>query len=234
MNTQKCKRGQWKFWSGTTTAWNKAYFPCIFCTTVLLAASVMTSSIVTSSILRQGLKNPRVTEIRILNLKFDLNPLKFDLIASFQQYMRTLQLKGYLTWSIALDIITQDSALAMIPVQKFVTNTDQQREMMAGEDNYNAIISKSFVGFRSVIFQSYIRVPHQMFHVSTQAFQEWVKNCFRKIDQSYKFCLNPVLYSTLRRLGATLHSASGRRNIFAQIETIRDVFESKSRRWGAS
>jgi hypothetical protein len=121
---------------------------------------------------------------------------QFDLITSFQQYMRTLQLKGYLTWSIALDIITQDPSLAMIPVQKFVSNTDQQRNMMEGEDNYNSIISKSFVGFRSVIFQSYIRVPHQMFHVSTQAFQDDWERLFIQPQDDGTFLLKSKPFGT--------------------------------------
>ena len=38
-------------------------------------------------------------------------------LTSFQQYLRTLQLKGYLLWSFSLDLMTGDPAQSVYPIQ---------------------------------------------------------------------------------------------------------------------
>lgn len=99
-------------------------------------------------------------------------------LTSFMQYMRTIQLKGHLVWSIAIDILTNDPAQSILPVQKFVSSAESQRSLFGKTTFYTAIGGGPVVGFRSVIYQSYIRVPEnsQEEQVNTQAYMdEWEK-----------------------------------------------------------
>lgn len=119
------------------------------------------------------------------------------------QYMRTIQLKGYLIWSIALDIYTGDTTKSIIPVQKFVSNTESQRTLFGKTTFYTAIGGGPLVGIRSVIYQSYIRVPENAAEgVNTQSYwDEWEKLYLEPLEGG-RFLIKSKPFGTYLRANA--------------------------------
>lgn len=93
----------------------------------------------------------------------------------FILYMRTLQLKGHLVWSIAIDITTQDAAQTVVPIQKYTERTDAQALLFDDTSFYDTIGGGPLVAIRSVIYQSYIRISNDGHSdVNTQAYaSDW-------------------------------------------------------------
>jgi len=79
-------------------------------------------------------------------------------MSGFISYMRNLQLKGYLLWSVGLSFSNADYNRSLEPIRKFITNSNAQRYSF-DESKVYTVIGHPTVGIQHVVFQSFIRVP---------------------------------------------------------------------------